>query len=123
LTEQVRQALARQICHQFRVPGQPLSVITFAPPVEERLSEALVQQEGASFIGLEPALSQQIFKRVREESVKLTALGKTPILLTHPQLRLPVRRWMARYVPDVAVLSYNELDPAVEVESGGVVNL
>ncbi|MDQ0190541.1 flagellar biosynthesis protein FlhA [Alicyclobacillus cycloheptanicus] len=123
LTEQVRQALARQICHQFRVPGQPLSVITFAPPVEERLSEALVQQEGASFIGLEPALSQQIFKRVREESAKLTALGKTPILLTHPQLRLPVRRWMARYVPDVAVLSYNELDPAVEVESGGVVNL
>lgn len=123
LTEQVRQALSRQICHQFRVPGQPLTVITLAPAVEDKLSESLVVHDGGSFIGLDPAVSQQIFKRLREESTKLAALGKTPILLTHPQLRLPVRRWMSRYVSDVAVLSFNELDPAVEVESGGVVNL
>lgn len=123
LTEQVRQALSRQICHQFRVPGQPLTVVTLAPTVEDRLTESLVQHDSGSFIALDPAVSQQIFKRLREESTKLSALGKTPILLTHPQLRLPVRRWVARHLADLTVLSYNELDPAVEVESGGVVNL
>lgn len=123
LTEQVRQALARQICHQFRVPGQPLSVVTFSPTVEEQLQESMVQQENGTFIGMDPTLSQQMFRRLREESGKLSAVGKTPVLLTHPRLRLPVRRWLARYLPDLVVMSYNELDPAIEIESGGVVNL
>jgi flagellar biosynthesis protein FlhA len=123
LTEYVRQALARQICHQFKVPGQPLSVITFAPAVEEKLQGALVQHENSTFIHLDPAVSQQIYRRLREESNKLTAMGKTPILLTHPQLRLPVRRWLSKSLPDLVVLSYNELDPSIDIESGGVVNL
>ncbi|MBX5436063.1 MAG: flagellar biosynthesis protein FlhA [Alicyclobacillaceae bacterium] len=123
LTEQVRQALARQICHQFRVPGQPLTVITFAPAVEERLQGALVQREGGGLFALDPNVLQQIYRRVREESARLSAQGKTPILVTHPQLRLAVRRWLARYLPELAVLSYNELDPSVEIESAGVVNL
>jgi len=123
LTEHVRQALARQICHQFRVPGQPLAVVTFSPNVEERIQDALIIQEGGSYVGLEPIITQQIYKRLREESVKLQSQGKNPVLLTHPTLRLPVRRWLARSLSDYVVLSYNELDPNVEVESGGVVNL
>jgi flagellar biosynthesis protein FlhA len=123
LTEQVRQALARQICHQFRVPGGPLTVITFAPAVEERLQQALVQREHGSFLGVDPTLAQQILRRLREETQKLAAMGKPPVLVTHPSLRLPLRRWLTRYLPDLAVLSYHELDPAVEIESAGVVNL
>lgn len=123
LTEHVRQTLARQICHQFRVPGQPLSVLTFSPTVEERLQTSLVHHENGVYIGLDPTLAQQVHRRLREESAKLSAVGKSPILLTHPQLRMPVRRWLERLLPDLIVLSYNELDPAVEIESGGVVNL
>lgn len=123
LTEHVRQTLARQICHQFRVPGQPLSVLTFSPTVEERLQTSLVHHENGVYIGLDPTLAQQVHRRLREESAKLSSVGKSPILLTHPQLRMPVRRWLERLLPDLIVLSYNELDPAVEIESGGVVNL
>lgn len=123
LTEHVRQALSRQICHQFRIPGQPLSVMTLSGPVEEKLQSSLVQHDAGVFIGLDPNVSGQVYKRLREESAKLSALGKTPILLTHPQLRLPVRRWLSRSMPEVVVLSFNELDPAIEIESGGVVNL
>ncbi|MCL6636877.1 MAG: flagellar biosynthesis protein FlhA [Alicyclobacillus sp.] len=123
LTEMVRQALARQICHQFRVPGQPLTVITLAPAVEERLQNALVSHEGGAYLALDPGWSQQVFRRLREEANKLSAAGKVPLLLTLPALRLPVRRWLMRTLPDLVVLSYNELDPAVEIESGGVVNL
>jgi flagellar biosynthesis protein FlhA len=123
LTEQVRQALARQICHQFKVPGEPLTVITLSPGVEQRIQDGLVQNESGSFIGMEPTLAQQIFRRLREESTKLSGLGKSPVLLTHPTLRLPVHRWISRYLPDFIVMSYNELDPAIEIESAGVVNL
>jgi len=123
LTEQVRQALARQICHQFRLPNQPMPVITLSPSVEEKIQASLVQHDTGVFVGLDPALSQQIYRRLREEAVKISNMGRTPILLTHPQLRLAIRRWLQRYLPDLVVLSYSELDPSVEVESGGVVNL
>jgi flagellar biosynthesis protein FlhA len=123
LTEHVRQAIARQICHQFKIPGEPLTVITLSPGVEQKIQDGLVQSEGGSFIGMEPTAAQQIFKRLREESTKLSGLGKNPVLLTHPTLRLPIHRWISRYLPDFIVMSYNELDPAVEIESAGVVNL
>ncbi len=123
LTEYVRQALGRQICHQFRVPDQPLTVLTFSPAVEETLQQSLVTHDNGTFIGLDPTVSQQVYRRLREESNRLSGQGKTSVLLTHPQLRMPVSRWLARYLPELVVLSYNELDPAVDIESGGVVNL
>ncbi|QQE80821.1 flagellar biosynthesis protein FlhA [Alicyclobacillus sp. SO9] len=124
LTEQVRQALSRQICHQFSIPGEPLSVITLAPAMEEQIQASLVQQDGGpAFIGIDPTEAQKIYRRLREETDKMSAAGKTPVLLAHPQLRLPLRRWLTRFIPELVVLSYNELDPTIEVESGGVVNL
>lgn len=123
LTEQVRQALARQICHQFASANEPMSVITLGAVVEERIRESLIEHQGGTFIGMEPGESQSIIRRLQDESGKLQNNGKTPVLLTHPQLRLAVRRWIVRYLPDLVVLSYNELDPTVEIQSGGVVNL
>ncbi|QSO53771.1 flagellar biosynthesis protein FlhA [Alicyclobacillus curvatus] len=123
LTEFVRQALARQICHQFRLPDEPLTVLTFSPSVEESIQTAMVHHDGGAYINLDADSSQRVFRRLREESNKLSATGKTPVLLVHPQLRLPLRRWLARSLPDIVLLSYNELDPAVDIESAGVVNL
>ena len=119
----MRQALARQICNQFAVPNEPLSVITLSQAVEEKVQQSLVNHSGSTLIGMDPKVSQTIIRRLQEEAEKLQALGKTPVLLIHPQLRLAVRRWTARYLPDLFVLSYNELDPTVEIQSGGVVNL
>jgi flagellar biosynthesis protein FlhA len=123
LTEFVRQALARQICHQFRLPDEPLTVLTFSPSVEESIQTAMVHHDDGAYINLDADSSQRVFRRLREESNKLSATGKTPVLLVHPQLRLPLRRWLARSLPDIVLLSYNELDPAVDIESAGVVNL
>lgn len=123
LTEQVRQALARQICHQFRVPGGALTVITFSPQVEERLQQSLLQRDGGPVLGIDPIFAQQLFRRLREDVDRLVALGKPPVLVTHPAVRSAVYRWISRYLPDLAVLSYQELDPSIQIESAGVVNL
>ncbi|MCL6515621.1 MAG: flagellar biosynthesis protein FlhA [Alicyclobacillus sp.] len=123
LTEHVRQALGRQICQQLRAPDEPLTVLTLAPAVEERLQASLVTSDAGTFLGVDPQVAQQLIRRLREEWTRQQNLGKSPALLTHPRLRLPVRRWLARMLPDMPVLSYNELDPAVAIESGGVVNL
>lgn len=123
LTERVRQALARQICHEFTLPNEPMTVITLGSSVEQRVQQSLIEQGGSMYVGMDPAEAGQIIRSLQEEVNKLQGLGKTPILLIHPQLRLAVRRWIVRYLPDLVVLSFNELDPAVEIQSGGVVNL
>jgi len=123
LTEHVRQALARQICHQFRLPGEPLTAITFAPTVEDAIQNGLVHHDGGAYLNIDQELSQKVFGHLREEQNKLSAAGKVPVLLVHPQLRLPLRRWLSRTLPDIVLLSYNELDPTVDIESAGVVNL
>lgn len=123
LTEAVRQALARQICHQFQVPGQPMTVLTFAPTVEQALQDSLLEGAGAGMLGLDPKVSQKVYQRLHDESNRLNAVGKVPILLVHPRLRLPLRKWLERLLPDLTILSYSELDPAVQIESAGVVNL
>ncbi|RIV29370.1 flagellar biosynthesis protein FlhA [Alicyclobacillaceae bacterium I2511] len=122
LTEAVRQALARQICHQLQVPGQPMTVLTFAPTVEQALQDSLLEG-GGGVLGLDPKMSQKVYQRLQDESNRINSLGKLPILLVHPRLRLPLRKWLERLLPDLAILSYSELDPAVKIESAGVVNL
>ncbi|GMA59024.1 flagellar biosynthesis protein FlhA [Alicyclobacillus sacchari] len=123
LTERVRQALGRQICHQFTAPNEPLTVLTFGAEVEGEIQQALVDHGGGAFVGMEPTRSQMVFRKLQEEMTRLQTMGKSPILVVHPRLRLPIRRWISRYIPDLPVLSFSELDPSVQIQSGGVVNL
>ncbi|WP_425574656.1 FHIPEP family type III secretion protein [Streptomyces rhizosphaericus] len=47
----------------------------------------------------------------------------TAIVLCSPAVRMYIKQLISRHLPDVVVLSYNELEPDVDVESSGVVNL
>lgn len=123
LTEYVRAALARQITNQYKVPGQPLSVITLSPSVEKQVLDNIQQTEQGAYLVLDPRISQSIYQSLNEQIQNMTTAGITPILLTAPNIRMHMRRLIEKVLPDFPVLSYNELDPAVEVRSGGVVNL
>lgn len=48
---------------------------------------------------------------------------QTPIVLCSPAVRMYVRQLTERYIPQVAILSYNELEASIEVQSVGVVDL
>jgi flagellar biosynthesis protein FlhA len=123
LTEYVRGSLARQITNQFKQGGGPLKVITMNPNVEKLITENVQGSDQGAYLALDPRISQQIYQRLAEQVQGLTALGHSPIVLTSPNIRMHVRKLIERVLPDVAVLSYNELDATVDVQSGGVVNL
>ncbi|WP_018132544.1 flagellar biosynthesis protein FlhA [Effusibacillus pohliae] len=123
LTEYVRAALARQITHQYRTPGQPLTVISLSPSVEKLILDHIQHSEHGSYLVLDPSVSQKIYQSLNEQIQYLTATGNTPIVLTSPNVRMHFRRLVERVLPDLPVLSYNELEPSVEVKSGGTVNI
>lgn len=123
LTEYVRQALSRQITQQFTQPGETMRVITVGPTLEKKIAESVQQTEQGSYLALDPASTQTVFQKLTEQINRLVQTGHQPILLTSPTIRMYLRQVIERSMQDIPVLSYSELEPNVEIQSVGVVNL
>jgi flagellar biosynthesis protein FlhA len=123
LTEYVRQALSRQITNQFAPPGETLKVITVGPQLEKKIAESVQQTEHGSYLALDPVSTQQIYQKLNEQVTRQLQAGQQPIVLASPTIRMYLRQIIERTMTDIPVLSYSELEPSVEVQSVGVVNL
>lgn len=123
LTEYVRQALSSQITKQYTEDNQSLKVVTLSPKAEKAIAESIQQTEHGSFLSMDPELQQQLIKQMKEEVERLTLQEETAILLCSPAVRMYVRQLLDRFLSNVVVLSYNELEPDVQVQSVGVVNI
>ncbi|RAK23386.1 flagellar biosynthesis protein FlhA [Anoxybacillus vitaminiphilus] len=123
LTEYVRQALARQITNQYAVAGETLKVITLSGKVEKEIADGVQQTEHGTYLSLAPSISQSIIEAIAFQLEQQSFHNQTPILLCSPAVRMYVRQLTERYFPHVPVLSYNELEANVEVQSVGVVNI
>ncbi|WP_440706498.1 flagellar biosynthesis protein FlhA [Heyndrickxia oleronia] len=123
LTEYVRQALARQITNQFLEEGNVLKVVTVSGKIEKMIADGVQQTEHGNYLSIDPNDSQAILEAVANQVEQLSLIGQTPIILCSPAVRMYVRQMTERYFPRVPVLSYNELEANVEVQSIGVVNI
>ncbi|WP_053360823.1 flagellar biosynthesis protein FlhA [Bacillus sp. FJAT-27251] len=123
LTEYVRQSLSRQISLQYANQNEILQVITAGASLEKKVAESVHRTEQGNYLSLDPATSQTIYQTISEQAQQLQASGVQPILLTSPAIRMYIRQFLERYLPDLTVLSYNELEPDIEIQSVGVVNL
>lgn len=123
LTEYVRQALSRQITQQFTSQGETLRVITVGPNLEKKIAESVQQSEQGSYLALDPVSTQSMYQKMNEQVNRLLQMGQQPIVLTSPAIRMYLRQVIERTMQDIPVLSYSELEPNVEIQSVGVVNL
>ncbi|OBR66793.1 flagellar biosynthesis protein FlhA [Paenibacillus oryzae] len=123
LTEYVRQSLSRQITQQFSPGGDMLRVITVGPQLEKKIAESVQQSDTGSYIALDPVSTQQIYQRLGEHVNRQIQSGQQPIVLASPTIRMYLRQILERTMQEVPVLSYSELEPNIEVQSIGVVNL
>ncbi|MDQ0860111.1 flagellar biosynthesis protein FlhA [Bacillus sp. V2I10] len=122
LGEYVRQALAKQITSQYS-SGEILKVVTLSGRVEKAVAEGVQQTEHGNYLSIEPDISQAIIESIAKEIEQLALQEQPPILLCSPAVRMYVRQLIDRYFPQLPVLSYNELEANVEVQSVGVVNI
>ncbi|KIY21524.1 flagellar biosynthesis protein FlhA [Mesobacillus subterraneus] len=123
LAEYVRQALARQITNQYSKNEDSLKVITLSGRVEKMIADGVQQTEHGNYLSLDPTVSQGILESVAAQIEQLSIMEQTPIILCSPAVRMYVRQLTERYFAQIPVLSYNELEANVEVQSVGVVNL
>lgn len=123
LTEYVRQALSRQITQQYSQKGDTLKVITVGPALEKKIAESVQQTEQGSYLALDPVSTQTVYQKLTEQINRLIQSGQQPIVLASPTIRMYLRQVIERTMQDIPVLSYSELEPNVEIQSVGVVNL
>ena len=123
LTEYVRQALARQITNQYSQSNDSLKVVTLSGQVEKVIADGVQQTEHGNYLAVDPTISQRILESIATQVEQLSLLEQTPIVLCSPAVRMYVRQLTERYFPQIPILSYNELEANVEVQSVGVVNV
>ncbi|MCG3419078.1 flagellar biosynthesis protein FlhA [Oceanobacillus jordanicus] len=123
LGEYVRQALSPQITKQYAEDDSSLKVLTVSGKVEKLIAENIQQTEHGNYLALDPDSQQEIVKSLHNEAEKLSLQEETAIVLCSPAVRMYLKQLVERFLPQVVVLSYNELEPTVQVQSVGVVNI
>ncbi|MEQ9459562.1 MAG: flagellar biosynthesis protein FlhA [Phycisphaeraceae bacterium] len=139
LTEYVRNALRRTICHQYAsseleepeaagFSSTPRSVtrlycVSLDPALEDQINGFIERSAEGTSMSMPPALGNRIAGAIVTELERLVQLGRHPVILASPQVRAQVRRIVEPHVPNAAILGYNEVSKGVEVESIGLVAL
>ena len=122
LTEYVRQSLKRAISGKYFLPNETTSVVTLDPKLEQEMMSSIKQTENGSYIAMDPEKVKKIMNNVETEVGKLEQLGKAPILLTSPIVRMYFKKLSEDYFADLIVISYNEIESNVELQSVGMVS-
>ncbi len=121
LTEYVRQDLKRAISSHYFAPNEVTQVITLDPKVEQDIMASIKQTEQGAYLTLDPERIKAIIASLQEEIKKIEDLGRTPIVVTSPIVRMYFKKLTEDYVKDLIVVSYNEVDSNVELSSVGMV--
>lgn len=122
LTEYVRQGLARAISKKVFI-NKTNQVITLDPAIEQLIMDNVQHTEQGAYVALDPKVLQEIIMKLRNEVSKLTSVGLQPIILTSPIVRIYFKQLTSQYMPDLIVISYNEIEQNVEIQSIGMVSV
>ena len=121
LTEYVRQALKRAISSKYFPVGEMTNVVTVDPSIEQEIMNSVKNTEQGSYLSLDPERSKKIIESLGNELKKLEDMGKNPIVITSPIVRMYFRNLAKDYYKDIIVISYNEVESNVELQSVGMV--
>lgn len=121
LTEYTRQALKRAISNKYFPANETTSVVTLDPKIEQEIMGSVKQTEQGAYLTLDPERTKKIMASVETEIAKLENLGKNAIIITSPIVRMYFKKLTEDYFKDLIVVSYNEVDSNVELQSVGMV--
>ncbi|MGA1195412.1 MAG: flagellar biosynthesis protein FlhA [Candidatus Latescibacterota bacterium] len=123
LTEYVRTALARTICQKYLNDEGNIPVLTVDPQLEQQIANAMQSTPGGIKVVLSHDVTNRLLERLAESIDGMVNNNQQPVVLTAPNVRPALRRLTETTFPSLAVLSYNEIVPGVDVYSVGMVSL
>jgi flagellar biosynthesis protein FlhA len=76
-----------------------------------------------NYLSLEPQMAKMIVQRISDGIRKCAENGCEPIVLCSPSIRAYLKRLTERNLPDLVVLSFQEVTPSVTIHSLGNMGL
>jgi flagellar biosynthesis protein FlhA len=123
LTEGVRKALSRGITKKYTTDEGLVPVLSLDRKVEEMVSNSLLQTEQGVQLVLDPQYAHQVLQSITKAIETNPQLAGQPVLLTGPTIRRHIRKLTERFIPQLVVLSHNELTASANVRSVDVVRV
>jgi flagellar biosynthesis protein FlhA len=122
LAEYARQALARTITSGYMDGEQTLRAISLDPGLEQEIADSVSHTQEGEYLAMDPDRAQALVGSLVGEVEQATGLGARPVLICSSRIRRHVRRLIEQSLPQLPVVSYNEILPGVRVETTGVVS-
>lgn len=123
LTENVRKQLSRTITEKYMNEEGEISVMTFDSRLEELISSSLLQTEQGIQLVMDPQSASKMITHIANNIEKHPEIAGQPILLTSPTVRRHISKLVARFIPQLIVLSHSEVAPEARVQSVAQVSL
>lgn len=123
LTELAREALYRTITERVKSENGDIPLFTLDRGIEESLAQNLIQTEHGQQLSLDPKLTQTILASLNERIEEATEMGEKMVVLCSPVIRRHFKRLTEKFIPNLIVVSHNELSPEVNIRSLGTVRV
>jgi flagellar biosynthesis protein FlhA len=121
-TEYVRQALKRTITRKFSDAGQ-IRVFTLDTDLENKIVSSMKKSDQGSYLAMDPETIHKIVTAFQSQYEKVKEVIPSPIVLSSPIVRIYFKRLIDQFIPNVIVLSFNEIDNTVQIQSLGNISL
>jgi len=123
LTELVRQALYRTITDEIKSPEGDVPLYTLDRDIEEQIASNLVQTEKGTELSIDPKVTQGLLSKINEKIEEATDQGERMIILCSPSIRGHFKKLTEKFIPNLVVVSHNEINPSINIRSLGTVRL
>jgi flagellar biosynthesis protein FlhA len=123
LTEHVREALARNISRQYQTDDGVIPLMTLDQDIENQIAESIQETPQGSYLGVDPESAQAIITAIDTSIETFSMFNYQPLLLCSPVVRPHLKKLTERSIPNLVILSHNEISPEVRIESLGTVIL
>ncbi|HSY19619.1 MAG TPA: flagellar biosynthesis protein FlhA [Candidatus Acidoferrales bacterium] len=121
LSEHARRALGAQLSRPFQTENGSVRAITIDPKLEAQLSQGVRQSANEVALIIDPRVARHVIDSLSRVIQQMLSAGQQPVVLCAPQLRLAFRRFFENTFNDLAVLSYAEIPPRVQVQNAAVI--
>lgn len=123
LTEAVRKSLARGITAKYTTDQGNIPVMTLHPVIEELIANSLLQTEQGVQLVMDPNTAHRLINEIARAVENHPEVASQPILLTSPTSRRHIYKLTSRFIPQLVVLSHNELTSDADVQAVALVEM
>jgi flagellar biosynthesis protein FlhA len=123
LTEFARQALFRTITEKIKSESGDIPLFTLDRNIEESIAQNIIQTDQGQQLSLDPKVTQIILASLNEKIEEATNMGEKMVVLCSPVIRSHFKRLTEKFIPNLVVVSHNELSPDANIRSLGTVRL